>query len=65
MIANLILISADEAIEAIEMKKVPCEVFSRVVGYYRPVIEWNKGKQEEFKDRFPLKVNPLKVNPLD
>lgn len=28
-----------------------CEVFSRVVGYHRPVSNWNKGKQEEFKDR--------------
>ncbi|MBN1543886.1 hypothetical protein JW898_00310 [Candidatus Woesearchaeota archaeon] len=28
-----------------------CEVFSRVVGYMRPVQQWNKGKQEEFKDR--------------
>ncbi|MBI2138057.1 hypothetical protein HYU13_00575 [Candidatus Woesearchaeota archaeon] len=28
-----------------------CEVFSRVVGYHRPVQQWNLGKQEEFKDR--------------
>jgi len=27
------------------------EVFSRVSGYHRPVKNWNKGKQEEFKDR--------------
>ena len=27
------------------------EVYSRVVGYYRPVQRWNKGKQEEFKER--------------
>jgi ribonucleoside-triphosphate reductase len=27
------------------------EVYSRVVGYYRPVKSWNKGKQEEFKLR--------------
>ena len=31
-----------------EMK---CEIFSRVVGYHRPVQNWNKGKKEEFKDR--------------
>ena len=30
-----------------------CEVYSRVVGYYRPVDQWNKGKQEEFKQRRP------------
>jgi anaerobic ribonucleoside-triphosphate reductase len=28
-----------------------CEVYSRVVGYHRPVDNWNEGKQEEFKDR--------------
>lgn len=27
------------------------EVFSRVVGYFRPVDNWNEGKKEEFKDR--------------
>ena len=27
------------------------EVFSRVCGYFRPVQNWNAGKQEEFKDR--------------
>lgn len=28
-----------------------CEVFSRVVGYHRPVMSWNRGKKEEFRDR--------------
>ena len=28
-----------------------CEVFSRIVGYHRPVQNWNKGKKEEFKER--------------
>jgi ribonucleoside-triphosphate reductase len=27
------------------------EVYSRVVGYLRPVDQWNPGKQEEFKQR--------------
>lgn len=31
--------------------KVPCEVYSRITGYIRPVNKWNNGKQEEFKDR--------------
>ncbi|MBN2100550.1 ribonucleoside triphosphate reductase [Candidatus Dojkabacteria bacterium] len=26
-------------------------VYSRVVGYYRPVQQWNKGKSQEFKER--------------
>lgn len=28
-----------------------CEVYSRVVGYLRPVSQWNEGKQAEFKNR--------------
>ncbi len=31
--------------------KVPVETYSRVVGYFRPVQNWNKGKKEEFKMR--------------
>jgi ribonucleoside-triphosphate reductase len=27
------------------------EIFSRVCGYHRPIKNWNKGKQEEFKER--------------
>jgi ribonucleoside-triphosphate reductase len=29
----------------------PCEIYSRVVGYLRPVKQWNKGKQEEYNLR--------------
>ena len=32
-------------------KVVPCEVYSRVVGYFRPLHNWNHGKKEEFKER--------------
>lgn len=33
------------------MKRTRCEIYSRVVGYLRPVNQWNDGKQEEFKIR--------------
>jgi len=36
--------------------KKEIEVFSRVVGYYRPISRWNPGKQEEFKDRLPYSI---------
>jgi hypothetical protein len=32
-------------------KRVPCEVYSRIVGYLRPVQDWNEGKQQEFAER--------------
>lgn len=33
-----------------------CEVYSRVVGYLRPLQNWNLGKQEEFKDRIDYSI---------
>lgn len=33
------------------VRRQPCEVYSRVVGYIRPVDQWNPAKQSEFKDR--------------
>ena len=32
-------------------KRQKAEVYSRVVGYLRPVSQWNKGKKSEFKMR--------------
>ena len=34
-----------------EERKIPCEVYSRIVGYLRPVRNWNDGKRQEFEDR--------------
>lgn len=28
-----------------------CEIWSRIVGYFRPVDQWNKGKKSEYADR--------------
>ncbi len=32
------------------------EIYSRVVGYLRSVAHWNKGKQQEFKERKEFKA---------
>lgn len=37
-----------------------CEVYSRVVGYIRPVQQWNKGKKQEFLDRQEFKIGKCK-----
>lgn len=37
--------------EAKNVKGTKCEVYTRVVGYLRPVQGFNKGKREEFKYR--------------
>lgn len=39
--------------------KQPCEVYSRIVGYLRPVQQWNKGKKEEFSERKVYKLARL------
>ena len=33
-----------------------CEVWTRVMGYHRPVSSWNVGKQQEHADRTPFVV---------
>lgn len=45
------------------MVKTKCEVYSRVVGYIRPVSNWNDSKQAEFYDRkhFDSAVNEAVV----
>jgi anaerobic ribonucleoside-triphosphate reductase len=32
------------------------EVYTRIVGYMRPVQNWNKGKATEYKDRKVFKI---------
>jgi anaerobic ribonucleoside-triphosphate reductase len=39
-----------------------CEVYSRIVGYLRPVRQWNFGKQREFKERKEYKTSKVKTN---
>ena len=37
-------------------KRTPCEVYSRVTGYLRPVNQWNDAKEAEFRNRKMFKV---------
>jgi len=39
------------AIELKEEERQPCEVWTRVMGYHRPVSQFNPGKQSEHADR--------------
>lgn len=42
-----------------QKKRQKCEVYSRVVGYYRPVEQWNEGKQAEFTERKEYDVRQM------
>jgi ribonucleoside-triphosphate reductase len=44
-------------IEACPDCSAATEIYSRVVGYLRPVKQWNKGKQAEFELRQTYHVN--------
>lgn len=41
-------------IELSPEERTQCEVWCRVMGYHRPVSQYNTGKQQEFKDRTPF-----------
>lgn len=34
-----------------DSERQECEIWTRVMGYFRPVQDWNIGKQQENKDR--------------
>jgi hypothetical protein len=38
-------------------KRIKCEVYSRVVGFLRPVENWNAGKKAEWQDRKTYRID--------
>lgn len=40
-------------------QRTKCEVFSRIVGYLRPVSQWNDGKAAEFAVRRTYRATVL------
>ena len=40
-----------ETIALSDDERQPCEVWTRVMGYHRPVASFNRGKQSEFRER--------------
>lgn len=41
----------NKKIELKNEERTACEVWTRVMGYYRPVTAFNKGKQSEYSER--------------
>lgn len=41
----------DEKIELKDEERTKCEVWTRVMGYHRPIESFNIGKQSEYADR--------------
>ena len=40
-----------------EKLRTKCEVYSRIIGYIRPIQQWNKGKVSEWNNRKMFVVN--------
>lgn len=38
-------------------ERTKCEIWSRTMGYHRPVSEWNIGKKAEFATRKYFSIN--------
>ena len=54
------LATAREALSSV--KGTPAEVYSRIVGYYRSVRNWNRGKREEYGERRLYLVPDIKMS---
>ena len=50
----------EEELEKEKDKRTLCEIFSRVMGYLRPVSQYNIGKKQEFADRKWFKEEKIK-----
>lgn len=48
---TLLTAIADAAAELAETERTRCEVWTRVMGYHRPVAAFNPGKQSEHRER--------------
>ena len=40
--------------------EIPCEIYSRVVGYFQRTDSWNKGKKQEFSERVTFNIDKIK-----
>lgn len=40
-----------EPMQLVECERTKCQRYSRIVGYYRPLSQWNEGKQAEWTER--------------
>jgi anaerobic ribonucleoside-triphosphate reductase len=51
LFSNTELKSAQAQVELTDDERQPCEVWTRVMGYHRPVASFNIGKQGEHNER--------------
>ena len=52
--------SDEEILESMQTKRTKCVVYTRVMGYHRPVESFNIGKKGEHKERVKFKERTKK-----
>jgi anaerobic ribonucleoside-triphosphate reductase len=43
--------ATEATVQLCDEERTRCEVWTRVMGYHRPVSSWNPGKQSEHRER--------------
>lgn len=43
-----------------DSERQPCEIWTRVMGYYRPLSDWNAGKKSEYAERVFCEESKIK-----
>ncbi|NPV49088.1 MAG: hypothetical protein HPY69_19260 [Armatimonadetes bacterium] len=61
MPANTLIQTPPESIQIAESERTRCEIWTRVMGYYRPLNYMNPGKRSENDDRLLFKEPPACV----
>ena len=44
-----------------DSERTKCEIWTRVMGYHRPVSQFNAGKQSEHRERMPFREERVAV----
>ena len=50
--------AAIDNVQLTDAERQPCEVWTRVMGYHRPVSAFNLGKQSEHRERMHFNEQP-------
>ena len=48
---------SENNIELKDEERQPCEIWTRVMGYFRPLSFYNRGKMQEYADRKCFKIS--------
>lgn len=43
--------SREDSVSLPDSERQPCEIWTRVMGYFRPKFNFNRGKKSEFEER--------------